>query len=129
MNDMPASRPIQADVLWCALTIVLGTLSAIGQVAMRYGGRGESVRSLLSLQALIEHRIWLLGLVSCWFCGLAWAVVVTRISLAVALPAFFGALYITVAIAGYIWLQDGFQLRYAVGCVLILVGIVAIVWR
>jgi multidrug transporter EmrE-like cation transporter len=128
VNDMPASRLVETDVLWCGITIIVAVVSGIGQMTMRYGGRGESVRSLLSLQALTEHRTWLLGLVVCWLCGLAWAVVVTRISLAVALPVFFGALYITVAIAGYLFLQDGFQLKYAVGCVLILVGIVAVVW-
>ncbi len=126
---LPASRIVQTDVLWYGITIIAATLSGVGQLVMRYGGRGESVRSLLSLQALNEHRIWLLGLVLCWLCGLAWAVVATRINLAVALPVFFGASYITIAIGGFIFLRDGFQLKYAVGCVLILVGIVAIVWR
>ena len=126
---LPASRIVQTDVLWYGITIIAATLTGVGQLVMRYGGRGESVRSLLSLQALNEHRIWLLGLVLCWLCGLAWAVVATRINLAVALPVFFGASYITIAIGGFIFLRDGFQLKYAVGCVLILVGIVAIVWR
>ena len=83
---MPASRILQDNILWCAITIIVALLSAVGQMVMRYGGRGESVRSLLSLQALTEHRTWLLGLVFCWLCGLAWAVIVTRINLTVALP-------------------------------------------
>jgi hypothetical protein len=126
---VPASRIVPGDVLWCGVTIIVAVVSGMGQMTMRYGGRGESVRSLLSLQALTEHRTWLLGLVLCWLCGLAWAVIVTRINLTVALPVFFGCLYITTGIGGFIVMGDGVQLKDAMGCVLVLVGIVAIVWR
>lgn len=109
---------------WLLLGVgALGILNATGQVLMRLGGRDLVTRSVT---ALASRPLWLFGLVLCWCCGLAWAVLVTRVPLGVGTPLFMGAFFGTVALLSFLCLGEPLSPRQWVGFLLLFGGIVLV---
>ena len=64
-----------------------------------------------------------------WVAGLAWAYILTRMELTVAMPLYVGMTYALVCVAAVVGLGEAFTLKKAVALVLVLVGIVMLMRR
>lgn len=121
-------RPIsQMYTGWLIATVAIAVIGGLGQVTMRGGGRGVPLRDLVSVHGVVEHPWWWLGLLVCWICGLAWAWVVTRIPLGLAVPVYTGTFFIAVALGSSSVLDEGVGFRHWIGFLLIALGIATIV--
>lgn len=107
--------------IWLVIGVgLLGILNASGQVLMRLGGRDLAARSIA---ALVTRPVWVSGLLLCWFCGLAWAVLVTRVPLGIGTPLFMGTFFATLGLLTYLWLGEPLTMRQGIGFLLLFSGI------
>jgi multidrug transporter EmrE-like cation transporter len=114
---------------WCTISIVLGALNAIGQIMMRMDGGNHSARELLSFGGLILHSTWWSGLLLCWTCGLGYALIIGRLRLSVAMPLFFGVMYLSVTFGSIAILKEPSSWREAIASALILLGVLMLMRR
>ena len=109
--------------------VSVGLLNGLGQVIMRVGGRHCTAGGLVGYRELAGHPLWLLGLGLSWCCGIAWAWLVTRVPLIIAIPVNVGVYFITIALASRLMLGEGLTPRQGVGFALVLMGIALVCSR
>ncbi len=110
--------------MWTLAAVAgLGVLNAVGQVMMRLAGRDLETRKLVDL---IGRPAWVFGLVLCWCCGLAWAVLVTRVPMGVGVPLFIGTFFSMIALLSHYWLGEPLALKQGIGFLLVFGGILLI---
>ena len=109
---------------WALMSVFLtGCVNGLGQVMMRAAGRGMPSGELPGASQLAHQPLWTAGVVICWCCGLFWAWLVPRVSLAAAFPVYLGVAFTAIALGGHFWLGEPIRLRDCLAFALILAGI------
>lgn len=117
----------QSSWVWISATVLIGMVNGLGQIFMRMDSRELRFAELFSGRGLASFPRWWIGLLLCWFCGLAYAVVVTRLRLGVAVPVFIGTMYLAVTVFSSLFLRESIQGRDALAFAAIAIGIAMLV--